>query len=111
LFCIAWYVPYWIVIELMPTKLPHYILPAYPALVLLMAWATTEALPALTGWKRWLRIATVFGAGLVTVGLAVTSVAATPFVMGSFSWWGLLSALLVLAAGWLGSGIRPPLPD
>ena len=111
LFCVAWYLPYWIAIELMPTKLPHYILPAYPALVLLMAWATGEALPAPAGWRRWLNHATIFGAAVVTLGLAAIAIGAAPYVLGGVSWWGILAALLVLAAGWLGSGIRPPLAD
>jgi len=34
-FLIAWAVPFWLVLELVPTKLPHYLLPAYPALALL----------------------------------------------------------------------------
>ncbi|HHZ09279.1 MAG TPA: glycosyltransferase family 39 protein [Rhizobiales bacterium] len=111
LFCVAWYLPSWIAIELMPTKLPHYILPAYPALVMLTAWATTEALPALGGWRNWLLRATILGAAVVTAGLAAIAVGVTPYILGSFSWWGLLAALLVLAAGWLGSGIRPPVAD
>ena len=111
LFCLAWYLPYWIAIELMPTKLPHYILPAYPALLMMMAWATTETLPALAGWRLWLTRATVFGAGIVTAGLAAIAVGVTPYLLGAFSWWGLLAALLALVAGWLGSGIRPPVGD
>ncbi len=111
LFCLAWYLPYWIAIELMPTKLPHYILPAYPALLMLMAWATTETLPAPAGWRLWLTRATVFGAGIVTAGLAAIAVGVTPYLLGAFSWWGVLAALLVLAAGWLGSGIRTPVGD
>lgn len=111
LFCLAWYLPYWIAIELMPTKLPHYILPAYPALLMLMAWGAGEAAPAFAGWRLWLTRATVLGAGIVTIGLVAVAVGATPFVTGTFSWWGVLAALLVLAAGWLGSGIRPPLAD
>ncbi len=34
-FLIAWIVPFWLLLELVPTKLPHYVLPAYPALALL----------------------------------------------------------------------------
>ena len=30
-FLLAWIVPSWIVFELVPTKLPHYVLPLYPA--------------------------------------------------------------------------------
>lgn len=38
-FCLAWAVPAWILFELVPTKLPHYVLPLYPALCLLVAHA------------------------------------------------------------------------
>jgi 4-amino-4-deoxy-L-arabinose transferase-like glycosyltransferase len=34
-FLLAWLVPAWIILELLPTKLPHYPLPLYPALALL----------------------------------------------------------------------------
>jgi 4-amino-4-deoxy-L-arabinose transferase-like glycosyltransferase len=34
---LAWIVPAWIVLELVPTKLPHYVLPLYPALAILIA--------------------------------------------------------------------------
>lgn len=116
LFCLAWYIPYWIVVELMPTKLPHYMLPAYPALVLLMAWSlTSPAYDELTAkrWQVWIVRATVFGAVAVTLALAIVSAAAAPYVLGTVSWWGVLAALLALGAGWFGSGLMPilaPLP-
>jgi 4-amino-4-deoxy-L-arabinose transferase-like glycosyltransferase len=34
---LAWIVPAWLAFELVPTKLPHYILPLYPALAILIA--------------------------------------------------------------------------
>lgn len=34
-FLLAWLVPAWIILELLPTKLPHYPLPLYPAIALL----------------------------------------------------------------------------
>lgn len=34
--CVAWTIPFWILIELMPTKLPHYVLPLFPALCVLI---------------------------------------------------------------------------
>ena len=34
---LAWIVPSWIAFELVPTKLPHYVLPLYPALAILIA--------------------------------------------------------------------------
>jgi 4-amino-4-deoxy-L-arabinose transferase-like glycosyltransferase len=36
-FLLAWVVPCWIVFELVVTKLPHYMLPLYPALAILIA--------------------------------------------------------------------------
>lgn len=36
---LAWAIPFWIVIEIMPTKLPHYGLPAFPAFCLMMGAA------------------------------------------------------------------------
>jgi 4-amino-4-deoxy-L-arabinose transferase-like glycosyltransferase len=36
-FLLAWVVPSWIVFELIPTKLPHYVLPLYPAIAILIA--------------------------------------------------------------------------
>jgi 4-amino-4-deoxy-L-arabinose transferase-like glycosyltransferase len=34
---LAWVVPAWLAFELVPTKLPHYVLPLYPALAILIA--------------------------------------------------------------------------
>lgn len=42
--CMAWSVPFWILIELMPTKLPHYILPIFPALCVLIGLAGSHLL-------------------------------------------------------------------
>jgi 4-amino-4-deoxy-L-arabinose transferase-like glycosyltransferase len=36
-FLLAWIVPAWLLFELVPTKLPHYVLPLYPALAMLAA--------------------------------------------------------------------------
>jgi 4-amino-4-deoxy-L-arabinose transferase-like glycosyltransferase len=38
-FLLAWLVPSWIVFELVVTKLPHYVLPLYPAIAILIAGA------------------------------------------------------------------------
>ena len=44
-FMLAWLVPFWLVIELTPTKLPHYLLPVLPALALLCVVGIPTALP------------------------------------------------------------------
>lgn len=41
-FCLAWIVPTWIVFELIVTKLPHYVLPVYPAIATLLAMALVD---------------------------------------------------------------------
>lgn len=35
-FCLAWIIPSWVIFELVPTKLPHYVLPLYPAIAILI---------------------------------------------------------------------------
>jgi 4-amino-4-deoxy-L-arabinose transferase-like glycosyltransferase len=44
-FLLAWAIPAWLVFELVPTKLPHYILPVYPAFALLAGRALGELEP------------------------------------------------------------------
>lgn len=39
---LCWLLPAWVVMEIVPTKLPHYVLPLYPALALLCAYALYE---------------------------------------------------------------------
>lgn len=51
-FALAWLIPAWIIFELVPTKLPHYTLPLYPALALLTAWALTATQEA-RDFPRW----------------------------------------------------------
>ncbi|MEM1344560.1 MAG: glycosyltransferase family 39 protein [Pseudomonadota bacterium] len=42
----AWVIPFWLVLEAVPTKLPHYVLPLYPALLaLIAAWALAPERP------------------------------------------------------------------
>jgi 4-amino-4-deoxy-L-arabinose transferase-like glycosyltransferase len=53
-FLIAWAVPFWLVLELVPTKLPNYLLPAYPALALLAARACLALADGRLARRRWL---------------------------------------------------------
>jgi 4-amino-4-deoxy-L-arabinose transferase-like glycosyltransferase len=52
-FLLAWLVPTWIVFELTPTKLPHYVMPLYPAIAIICALAI-ERLgdQMMRGWRR-----------------------------------------------------------
>jgi 4-amino-4-deoxy-L-arabinose transferase-like glycosyltransferase len=54
-FCFVWFVGYWFVIELIPTKLPHYILPILPALVMLTGRAVFLPV-SLLKWRRIIEV-------------------------------------------------------
>ncbi|WP_198373141.1 ArnT family glycosyltransferase [Roseomonas rosulenta] len=54
-FLLAWAVPTWLLFEAVQTKLPHYTLPAFPALMLLGArWAMDPLRQAPPRWIDWL---------------------------------------------------------
>jgi 4-amino-4-deoxy-L-arabinose transferase-like glycosyltransferase len=70
-FLLAWLVPAWVFYELVPTKLPHYVLPLYPALALLAGGALAEGFAKrLTGWARLSDGAVRMLWGAVTIVLA-----------------------------------------
>jgi 4-amino-4-deoxy-L-arabinose transferase-like glycosyltransferase len=49
-FLLAWLVPSWIVFELVVTKLPHYVLPLYPAIAILIAGAVESKVLSRRVW-------------------------------------------------------------
>ena len=65
-FLMAWLAPAWIVLELIPTKLPHYALPLYPALALLAAGTMSRS-----DGPSWARAICTVVWVLATVFLAV----------------------------------------
>ena len=70
-FLLAWLVPAWIFFELVPTKLPHYVLPLYPALALLAGGALAEGFAKhLAGLARFVDRAVGVLWGVVTIALA-----------------------------------------
>ena len=73
--------------ELVPTKLPHYVLPVYPALAML---AAVWALGAKEGKSRWDRILFFAAAVQFALGAAVLAAAAivAPGLYGEGTvWW------------------------
>jgi len=49
--CLGWAVPFWIFIEFVPTKLPHYGLTVYPALCLMMGTAVLTMKESSARWS------------------------------------------------------------
>lgn len=77
-FLLAWAVPTWLLFEAVQTKLPHYTLPAFPALMLLGArWAMDPLRQEAPAWMRWLGIAALAG---VAVGLPAVFLGAAFYV-------------------------------
>lgn len=77
-FLLAWAGGFWLVCELVPTKLPQYVLPAYPALAILTAlWILAAKEDALPLWRRVLPYISALQfllglAGLVAAPLILT---------------------------------------
>lgn len=109
LFCIAWYVPFWLFFELIPTKLPHYVLPAYPAILLLGGWFLTlpaSEQPIALVWQRIVHGLAGVGVVVIAIGFVAIAIVAPIYLSGSPSIWSLPAAALLLVAGWLGLGVR-----
>ncbi len=99
-FLLAWIVPSWIVFELVVTKLPHYVLPLYPAIAVLIAGVLDGNM---LSRHRWLVRGTLWWF-VLSVGVAVVALwlnvgygqqaglLAWPFAIAAlifalFAWW------------------------
>jgi 4-amino-4-deoxy-L-arabinose transferase-like glycosyltransferase len=107
--CLAWVIPSWLVFEAVPTKLPHYVLPLYPAIALLAGTALSDrltALPAPGGWRPWRARAVIVLWALVGIALGAVVIAAAPLGDGRPSFRGILATLAIWAVtaggAWLG---------
>jgi 4-amino-4-deoxy-L-arabinose transferase-like glycosyltransferase len=124
-FLIAWIVPFWLLMELIPTKLPHYVLPAYPALALLAGRALVDGVAGarrhwsdFVAWSVWGLVALGLGGALlalpIRLGAAMPAVGAAAVVTAlalagaallglwrgkSRPWLGFAAAALLWASG------------
>jgi 4-amino-4-deoxy-L-arabinose transferase-like glycosyltransferase len=104
-FLLAWAGSWWLICEAVPTKLPHYVLPAYPALAILAAcWVVLpkgEETGVGSGWQRAL---STIASLQYLVGLLALSVAPVwlPKLYGEGLATGLIAYALV--GGLLGLG-------
>lgn len=99
-FLLAWLIPSWIVFELVMTKLPHYVLPLYPAIAILIVgvlerrmlsrneWLVRGAM----WWFVWPAIMAVAAVVIAVMVMRQPVFAAWPFlaaaaILGLFAWW------------------------
>jgi len=95
----GWVLPFWLLLEAVPTKLPHYVLPLYPALVMALAlWSLTPDRPATSARLRRINAALVAIPG-VLLGLAM--LALPLWLEGRVVPLALLAAAIAAPALWL----------
>lgn len=96
--CLAWLVPSWIFLELVPTKLPHYALPLYPAVALLAGWILT--VPVSVGREAWRSRWVAIGRGcwmLIPLFLGLALPMAAWYLGAPFGWIDLALPLLLVS--------------
>jgi 4-amino-4-deoxy-L-arabinose transferase-like glycosyltransferase len=98
-FLLAWLVPSWIVFEIVMTKLPHYVLPLYPAIAILISGILEPGSLSKTRWMvrgtvGWFVFPAVIAVGVVAgfiwigrdPGIIAWPFAAAALVFGLFAW-------------------------
>jgi len=99
-FLIAWIVPTWLVLEIVVTKLPHYVLPLYPAIAILIAGVVDSR--ALSQ-RRLLRMAPALWF-VLTIAMAIGALALHIVVgqqPGFAAWPFLVAAVIFSLFAWL----------
>jgi len=99
-FLLAWLVPSWIVFEIVMTKLPHYVLPLYPAIAILIAGILDAGALAKFRWMirgtvGWFVFPSVIAVVTVAafivfnreLGLLAWPSAAVAVILALFAWW------------------------
>ncbi len=97
-FLICWLVPAWLVFELTPTKLPHYVLPTFGALALLSAAALTRPIGKASRWA---------GAGITIAAGALLAVGSvwllTEYGRSTAQTWATMTIVFAILAGLIGA--------
>ena len=99
-FLLAWLIPSWIVFEAVMTKLPHYVLPLYPAIAILIAgivegrglFRKAWLVRGTVGWFLFPAVIAIMvpvGFFMMSrdLGLVAWPFAAAAVIFGLFAWW------------------------
>ena len=100
LFLLAWVIPSWIVFEAVLTKLPHYVLPLYPAIAIL----TVGALERRVLSRSWLIRGAAWWFAIPAIGSVLAIIAAIKLIhQPAFPAWPLFAVAMIfgLVAWWL----------
>jgi 4-amino-4-deoxy-L-arabinose transferase-like glycosyltransferase len=97
---LAWLVPCWIAFEIAVTKLPHYVLPLYPAMAILIAGAVDANQLSRNKWLErgtlwWFVLTALIAIGIIAThivvgqqfGLVAWLFAAAAVIFALFAWW------------------------
>jgi 4-amino-4-deoxy-L-arabinose transferase-like glycosyltransferase len=99
-FLLAWLVPSWIVFEIVITKLPHYVLPLYPAIAILIVGALERRVLSRSPWvvrgaSWWFLVPAAISVAAIVFAISLTlqpaflawPFAACAMIFGLFAWW------------------------
>ena len=98
-YLLAWLVPSWVVFEFVLTKLPHYVLPLYPAISILTAGALERRVLSRSWLVRgaaWWFIIPMLASVIAVVGAIMLTrqpaflawpMLAAAMILGLFAWW------------------------
>ncbi len=99
-FLLAWLIPSWIIFEAVMTKLPHYVLPLYPAIAILIAGILGAGGLSKTRWMvrgtiGWFLFPSAVAVAVLVafimlgddLGLIAWPFAAVALIFGLFAWW------------------------
>jgi 4-amino-4-deoxy-L-arabinose transferase-like glycosyltransferase len=106
-FCLAWVLPTWIAFEVAANKLPHYVLPTFPAIAMLAARFVTAAAPGSISnlAVRVTRVGSVVYR-VLGVGLAAAVFVVSWVLQGAPGFAAAVAAMAFLAATGLGDRFR-----
>jgi len=104
-FCLAWIIPVWLTFELIPTKLPHYILPIFPPLSLLTARLIIIRTTGHWNLSRWSLARVSFILWILVSAVLAGSIVALPlYLNGRFDlvtlWPAGAAVILIIVPGW-----------
>jgi 4-amino-4-deoxy-L-arabinose transferase-like glycosyltransferase len=99
-YLLAWLIPSWVVFELVLTKLPHYVLPLYPAIAILIVGAMERRVLSRRRWIErgaawWFAIPAITTVSVIVGAIVLTrqpAFLAWPFfavslIFGLIAWW------------------------